>query len=69
MFQTVKTWLKKNVAPVVILGACFLGITNWGFISYQFSSIVLFVAIAIAYGIFHIDGFWDKLKSIYKSKI
>lgn len=66
MFTSIKNWIKKYPVPFVILLLCALGIFNFGIFGYKFQSVTLFIAVAIVYGVFHIDGFWNALQRILK---
>ena len=65
MLLKFKLWIEKYPAPFAIFLLCFLGIINFSFLifDYKTTAVFYFVAIAIVYGIFHINGFWNKIKA------
>lgn len=60
--KVILDWIKKYLAPIVILGLCtigFFGLTPFG---YGVSAKMSFAVLGIGYAIFHVNGFWDMLK-------
>lgn len=53
-----------GISAVLILGACALGIFNFGFFGYHFTNIALFVFTATVYMMFHTPKLWAIVKQL-----
>lgn len=52
---------KYGISAAIILGACIIGIGNFGLLGY-FSTATLFVVIAVTFMLFHVPTLWNIIK-------